>query len=250
MSVRRRLQTTAIVVVTVLVVSCGRQEPGSSSAPGASGQNLMKSQDDAARKAMEALPALVTAENFGAMGFASPEEARSAVLGAPVPLRTVSYSKLLEYQPGVPLAQLFDGPLQLVYPVIVGQTPRSAIVVAQQAEGWRIASVGYRYYASLLEQMKSPPALPSETPTGGRTTVSDMTSRQVEFVSVPGINVDLLSFGEGDQRFLQPVRGLPEAGLEAGRALHEQEALTALSGYAKAFDRKYGDAIRKRRLVD
>lgn len=248
-SLRLRLKSIFLIVLAALAVSCEGRGPMSSSTPATSAQNQMKGHDEAARKALETLPGLVTAENFSAMGFTSVEEARTATLGTPTPLRTVSYNKLLEYQPGAPLAQLFDGPDQFVYPVMVGQAVRTSIVVAQQPEGWRIGTVGDRYLAGLLGQPTQAPAAPTATASPTPTPTSDAVSQKVELISIPGISVDLISFTEGDQRMLQPVNDLPEAKLVKGRAVREQDALVALSTYAREFDRKYGEEIRKRRLV-
>ena len=284
-SLRFSLKTTLLIVLAALAASCEGQKPGSNSTSTSSTQNQMKSQDEAARKALETLPAMVTAENFSGMGFSSVEEARTATLGTPVPLRTVGYNKLLEYKAGTPLEQLFDKPEQVIYPVMVGQAVRTSIVVAQQGDGWRIGSVGDRYLGSLLGgggQRGEPP--PANANTTGNTTANanaqvnantnpnadananrtantnanpnassspapGAPSGKVEVISIPGISFDLVSSGEGDQRMLTPVNDLPEAQLFRGRAVRAQDALAALSNYAKEFDRKFGEEIRKRRLV-
>lgn len=256
-----RLKGILLIGLMALAASCENRGPMSSSTPATSAQNQMKGHEEAARKALETLPGLVNAENFTAMGFTSVEEARSATLGTPVPLRTVSYNKLLQYQPGAPLTQLFEGPEQFVYPVMVGQAVRTSIVVAQQPDGWRIGTVGDRYLASLIGQSTQQPGAPTAaasptasptpaaSPTATATPTSEAVSRRVELISIPGIGVDLISFTEGDQRMLQPANDLPEAQLVRGRAVREQDALAALSNYAREFDRKYGEEIRKRRLV-
>lgn len=259
----------ALIAVVALAASCEGRGPGSSSTPATSTQNQMKGHDEAARKALEALPTLVTAETFSGMGFGSVEEARSAKLGEPTPLRTVSYNKLLEYQPGGTLEQLLEPAQQFVYPVMVGGAVKTSIVVAQQADGWRIGSVGDRHFATILEESRNAPSAappvtaPNATPGGPTPNVTpgantpnatptpapDRATRKVDLISIPGINVELISFSEGDQRMLQPTEDLPEAKLTKGRAIREQDALSALANYAKEFDRKYGEEIRKRHLV-
>lgn len=243
------LSTLLLLFVAALGAACSNTEKGSSSSNGSS-QNQMSGHEAAARKALEALPTLVTQDNFSAMGFGSVEEARSATLGTPTARRTVGYDKLLSYQPGTPLTQLFEGREEFIYPVLVGQEVKTSIVVAANAGGWQISSVGDRYLAEIISgarQTKSP--TPSGTPAATASPTATPPKRTVELVSMPGINFDLVSFTEGDQTLLEPTRDLPEAQLIRGRAVKAEDALVAISNYAKEIDRKYGDEIRKRRLV-
>ena len=228
------LSTSLLVFAVALSGACASStEQESSSSPT---QNQMTGHEAAAKKALESLPALVTKDNFSGMGFSSVEEARQVTLGAPIRRRTVGYDKLLNYQPGTPLAQLFEGREEFVYPVQVGQAVRTSIVVAGNAGSWQISSVGDRYLADIISNARqTTPATPPRT--------------DLELVSMPGINFDLVSFSEGGQAMLQPTRDLPEAKLFRGRAVKAEDALIAISNYAKEFDRKFGQDIRKRRLV-
>jgi len=231
------LSTSLLVFAVALSGACAsstEQDPSSTSSPK---QNQMTGQEAAAKKALEALPALVTKDTFSGMGFRSIEEASRATLGTPIRRRTVGYDKLLNYKAGTPLAQLFESREEFIYPVLVGQDVRTSIVVAGNASGWQITSVGDRYLANIISNARqTTPGTPPRT--------------DIELVSMPGINFDLVSFSEGGQAVLQPTRDLPEAKLFTGRSVKADDALIAISNYAKEFDRKYGPEIRKRRLVN
>lgn len=71
-----------------------------------------------------------------------------------------------------------------------------------------------------------------------------------EVISLPGINLDLISITEGGQTLLQPTRDLPKAQLFQGRPVKAEEALAAIGRYVKELDAKFGEEIRRRRLVN
>ncbi|HLL75974.1 MAG TPA: hypothetical protein VK421_12020 [Pyrinomonadaceae bacterium] len=261
--------TLALALLSGLGLACDRSRSQSGGdAANQGGSNNMKSQDEAARKALEALPQLVTNDTFKGMGFGSPEEARAAQLGSPVPHKTIAYDRLLQYQPGTRLEQLFAPEEQVVYPIQVGGAVKSSIVVTNNRGAWQISSVGDSYLGNVLAQAtasraaadavltRPPEGGPSPAPTEGRPTPSPQqpaaTPTQpdaLQLVSIPGLNLDFVAFNRGDRWALIPARDHRELQLSRGRAVSAEQMLPALSNYAREFDRKYGDQIRRRRLV-
>lgn len=197
------------------------------------GPNRMKTAEHAARRGLMALPSLVTPDNYQAMGFASLDEVRSAELGTAVERRVVGYDALLRMAPGTKLPDLYAAEETVYYPVQVRGAVRSAMAISKQGEVWQISGIGDRQAADLLAEAV---ALRAK-------------GMQVSVISVPGLNLDFVGAMEGTRLMLVPIRDYPEVQMEKGKAVEAGEALTAIGAYAKEFDRKYGDEIRKRRLV-
>ncbi|HET9963161.1 MAG TPA: hypothetical protein VFQ34_12545 [Nitrospiraceae bacterium] len=192
--------------------------------------NTMKTADEAAQKALAALPQLAQTNTYRGMGFASIEEARSAQLGAAIPRKIVSYVELLKYQPGVPLSRLFTGDEEMVYPFQIGSTTKSTTAVSKKEGAWHIASVGDAYLARVMSAAPEQP-------------------QRLHIISVPGLSLDFAGTPHGEDWELFPAQDYPELDVTRGRPIRAEELLPRLSNYAKNFEKQYGDQIRKRRLV-
>jgi hypothetical protein len=164
------------------------------------------------------------------MGFASVEEARSVKLGAAVPRKIVSYNELLKYQPGISLDKLLTSDEELIYPFQVGDTVKSTTTVSKKAGSWHISTVGDAYLAKLIS------AVPDR-------------QQETQIISIPGLSLDFAGVRHGDDWELVPAQDYPDLDLVKGHSVQAEEVLPRLSSYAKAFDKKYREQLRNRRLV-
>ena len=187
----------------------------------------------AAQSALAALPDLVNATNFSAVGFAAPEDARRARAGEPLPQRVVAYDRLLAWQPGIAVDDLLDPQELLLYPVEVDGSARTSFVLRKVADGWRVAAVGDRSPASALRRAK-------EYRSG---------QAQVRFLDVPGLNLAFLQVTRGDEVLLVPTRDAPELDWKEGASRRLVEGLAMLAGHARKFEELHGKELREHRLV-
>ena len=96
---------------------------------------------------------------------------------------------------------------------------------------WQIGSIGDASLGRLLQE------------------AGQLGAAEVQVVSVPGLNLDFLSIGQGPETMLVPAMDYPELHLARGQRVRANELVPQLVDYAKDFDRKYGEQIRKRKLV-
>lgn len=180
-------------------------------------------------------------QTFDAMGLRSEAESRQAVLGEPIALQEIGYDKLVAYQPGNSPQSVFGGPAQVLFPIMVGKRARSLITMAQGGEGWRMTSYGDPDRAAAIEAAKA--ALQNEK------AVSSGPAPSFSVVAVPAFQFDLVAAALGPKTYLFALN--PAAAGEFGLpALAElPEVVSKLSAYAKAFDAKYGEQIRQKRLA-
>ena len=254
---------SALICAALLFFSCGTANQDSTRGSSNNGQNQMKSQEEAARKGLDALRQLVTKDNAGSLGFSSPDEAQKAELGQPVPRRTIGYDQILGYKSGTPVAQLFSNDEQVVYPVQSGGNIKSTVALTRNKDSWQVSSVGDSYLAAILAEArayvskppseKAPPpkSTPGDSkPEAAQSPSSGSQATNVQMISIPGISLDVAAVGDGDHLMLLPARDYPEMQLVKGRALPAGEALLNISNYAREFDKKYGDQIRSRKLTN
>lgn len=221
-----KLTTTPFCVLLAIILFLFGCKGPSQVTDGAA--NSMKTPDEAARKALESLPQLITEANYQSMGFSSLDEVKSAQLGAAVPRRTVSYDALLSMQPGATLSSLFTKDEQFVYPLKVGGAVKSTVSVSKRGEDWQISAIGDSFLAGML---------------------SSTTGENLELISIPGLNLDFTAIRQGEDWILIPAQDNPKLNLAKGREVNASAALPAISQYAKEFDKQYGEQIRSRKLV-
>lgn len=229
---KRIILNCLLLVLTVSVCfSCEQRTSG----PGKSeeGKNIMNTPEEAAGKALETLPQLVTKDNYQSMGFSSPEEAKSATLGRHVSRKVIGYDQLLKYAPGAPTESLFAAEELQVFPVMVKGAVKSAITVTKSEGGWRISSIGESAMAEILSEG----------------IVQNSMDPAPTIVSIPGLNLDFIGLGVGKEMTLIPVRDYPEIRMKKGKGVKVDEALPVISGFAREFDKKYGEDIKKQKIV-
>jgi hypothetical protein len=184
-----------------------------------------------ARKGLDALSQLVTDANFSSLGFQTKTEVQRATLGKPVARHFVGYDRLLKASPNVAFATLLETQEQAVYPVLVGDAIRTSILLTRTARGWQISSIGDASLGRLLQHAG---------PVG---------AANIQLVSVPGLNLDFVGVGQGASMQLIPALDYPEVKLVRERRVKANEFVPVLVAYAKAFDRTYGEQLRRRELV-
>jgi len=189
---------------------------------------------EVAQLGMRDLASLVNEQNFRLLGFQSIDEARSASIGTPITRRVVGYDRLLAFQPGAPISSLYVHAEQRVYPVQAGGATRCVILMSQRDGRWVVSSIGDAYLGEALKD-----ALPRQPP--GSTPM---------FISIPGLNIDLVGFQRGTALTLLPVRDYPEARLTRMTAVESEVFLPAIATYARDFEQRYGEQIRQRRLTN
>jgi hypothetical protein len=226
---RQTKASACLVLASALVAACAQL--GGPHAEATS--NRMSSPEVAARRAMEDLPRLITPANAAPMGFRSAEEAKAARLGRPIPRKIVGYDALLNYKAGTPLTQLFARSEELVYPLEVAGRIASSLTVTQVGDAWQVSSVADGYLGGLIA--KALAIRPD--------------ARSLQIISMPGIGMDFAAFEDGKNWLLLPARDYGEVKLPEGRTVAADKALGAISDYTKDLDRRYGDQIRKRKLL-
>jgi len=193
-----------------------------------SAANSMKTPDEAARKALESLPRLITEANYQSMNFSSLDEVKSTQLGAAVPRHTISYDALLSMQPGATFSSLFTKDEQFVYPLKVGDAIKSTVSVSKRGEDWQISAIGDSFLAGML---------------------SSTTGENLELIAIPGLSLDFGAIRQGEDWTLIPAQDYSQLHLTKGTAVKASAALPSISQYAKEFDKQYGEQIRSRKLV-
>lgn len=214
----------SIAVVSLLLTGC---TAGSQTAA-----NTMKSANEAAQKVLASLPELINETNYRGMGFASLDEVKSARLGTGVPRRQIAYQTMVGYKEGTSLDQLFssDTPASTVFPIEVGNSVRAAATVTRQGDSWRIGTIG-------------------DTPLAELFNAAGTDRSSLEFVSIPGLNLEFGSIRRDGQTLLIPAQDVPETKMAKGQAIAAATAIPQIAAYARDFDSKYGEQIRNRKLV-
>jgi alkanesulfonate monooxygenase SsuD/methylene tetrahydromethanopterin reductase-like flavin-dependent oxidoreductase (luciferase family) len=229
---RMKSMAMAAFVVAVMVVSAAAQE-----AP-----RVPEAALKSAQQAFQlALGTTQKTQTFDAMGLRSEAESRQAVLGAPIALQEIGYDKLVAYQPGNPPQSVFAGPDQVLFPVMVGKSARSLITMARSGEGWRMTSYGDPDRAAAIEAVKA--ALQKEK------AASSSQAPSFSVVSVPSFQFDLVAATLGPKTYLSALSPAVAAEFGLPATAEFAEVVSKLSAYAKAFDAKYGDQIRQKRLA-
>lgn len=168
-----------------------------------------KDPDEAARKSLEAFRALVTADDFKALGFESLDEVAKAQLGPSLKVSTVPLDRLQKFQPGVNPEELLVDANRVIYPVTVNEEVRTSLEVGQVGGLWQGSSFGSPEFIRPLAKLRHSDA---------------------DFVLwVPALNVYFMaSRTEGGGLALTPAFDYPDMKFTAGRTLQAASAFAAL----------------------
>ncbi len=216
---RLKRRTTLLVLVAVVLmvivagvayVLLGREEEPDKEPTG------QDTPQQAAEEALKTLEELVTAENYAAMGFASPDEVAQAQLGAPMTVYRVQLDQLREYAPGEtdPMALLVDVS-RMLYPVTVGAEVRSSVAVEGPQGVWRGTDYGGPGLMKALSQYRQ---------------------RDDDFaVHVGFLGLYFVGQRNEDGLWLTPLLDDPDLGFVAGEPLAAEEVFRALVPLAQEY---------------
>ncbi|HTV83447.1 MAG TPA: hypothetical protein VME18_12410 [Acidobacteriaceae bacterium] len=156
------------------------------------------------------------------LGFKSPDEAKSGVLGQPMAVFYVPLNQLQNYAGGDPQA-LLQGGNEILYPVTIGTEVRSSITVRNLNGKWQTTQLGRPILARTLFGIRDNDAAKLNSPTSS-----------YFVVLVSALNLRFIGHLQGTQFFLIPTRSDPTLNLRAGVAYLAQGVFSELVPVAKA----------------
>jgi hypothetical protein len=206
--------TRALLVALVLAVAAcaapASQPPGGEPIPALQG----KDPDEAARKSLDAFRALVTADDFRALGFESLDEVAKAQLGPSLKVSTVPLDRLQKFQPGGNPEELLVDANRVIYPITVSEEVRTSLEVGQVGDLWQGRSFGSPEFIRPLAKLRR-----SDT----------------DFVVwVPALNAYLMASRTEGGLTLTPGFDYPEMDLTAGRTLPAASAFAEMVPLAQS----------------
>jgi hypothetical protein len=198
----------------------------------------------AAASGLQTLQAMAIDQGlYAQLGFDDAEQARSAVLGEPLPVFVVGLSALSAYAAGGDANALIEPSRDAVYPVLAGDGVKSSLTIEQVEGGYRPAAFGAPDTARAVAAVQGrvvwlPPAPPrpqrGAAPTAPSPSEEAAAAPAQFIVRVPALGVSFLGARVGDQVMLAPVRDIAGADLRAGEALPAGSVFERLAPIAKA----------------
>lgn len=174
------------------------------------------------KKSLGEFSQLVTRENFRSMGFESPDEVKTASLGAPMKDFIVKLDSLSKYQPGGSAEELLIPTGQAVFPVMVNGKVRSSITLSKSKGEWKAVSFGGSNYVKKISKAVEE----SSRQTG-------LAKSEYFIARVPALNVFFAGYQREGKIFLVPIMDFPKFDLKAGSSVEAERALSALSQAAR-----------------
>ena len=199
---------TALVLMTA---ACGRGHRGS---PPPAPQP-----DEAARSALSTLSRLVTSDNYKALGFDTADEAKSATLQTPLPMRNVPLDALKAFKPTADPRDLLAEPVESLYPVAVNGEVRTGLTIQKGKDGFSPSGFGN------FDMVRRVARYRQSTGGGGEVVVR-----------IPAMNLTFLGRTLDNQLFLVPVVADPGYGWKEGQALPAARVFGQLAPLAANFD--------------
>jgi hypothetical protein len=170
----------------------------------------------ASQKGLAQLRELAAGGSAGMLGFASTQEAASAMLGAPRAVMNLRLDQLAAFRAGDSVeALLRTTSPQVLYPVTVGERVASSITVTRDGGQWSAGSFGLSPLAKLWVQ------------SGGASFGGAFV------VHVPALSVFFAASGSGREMTLTPLEDYPMYGLKKGTPMPAEQALLPLIEAAK-----------------
>lgn len=200
----------ALVLALAACAAPASPAPGGEAVPALQG----KDPDEAARKSLEAFRALVTADEFKALGFESLDEVARAQLGPSLKVSTVPLDRLQKFQPGGNAEELLVDANRVIYTVTVNEQVRTSLEVGQVGDVWQGRSFGSPEFIRPLAKLRQ-----SDT----------------DFVVwVPALNAYFMGRRTEGGLTLTPAFDYPEMDLTAGRTLPAANAFAAMVPLAQS----------------
>ena len=181
--------------------------------------------DSVARRSLVAMRDLVSTTNFQLIGFQSVAETRSAQLGEPLIIRTVRLDRLRLFNATSNVDALLGPETTVLYPVEVAGESRCGIRLAEFPGGWRAVMYGMPNQSRQWFLARRSAALTAAVP-----------EIAIFGVSVPALQVDLVGYRKGNQRFLASISNQPSLGLRTNEFLTATQVLVALVPFAQQYN--------------
>jgi len=170
---------------------------------------------------LQAMQQLTSRRTYKDLGFTSPEEVKAATLGAPLRIFMVRLDKLKEYAGSMDPRELLEDTNAVRYPVYVGKTARSGIVVREVGKEWQMESIGS-------------PALTKALVSAARREEKAGASAAPQFVvNIPALNLYFVGLVEGSELTLSSAIDDPQFDLVAGKAVPAKDLFERLAAHAK-----------------
>jgi hypothetical protein len=176
-------------------------------------------------KALPEFALLVTPDNYRGLGFESPDEARRAVLGAPIPVFSVRLDELGSYSATAGPAALLHGWPQYFLPVEVGASARALIEVARVDNTWKTVRFGSPQIIRTIQATRAAKA--NELHHAANTFF---------VVRILALRLTFVAHRDGAQLFLTPTSNAPRYQLGAGKTLPAEVVFQQLAPYARNLD--------------
>ena len=173
----------------------------------------------AAIQALRDLQGFAVTQDYRAVGFASPDEARRSQLGDPLTISEIGVERLRAYSPGAPVDDLLTPSPQTLYPVTVNGAVKSSVTIVRERDAFRPSAFGGPALIGPLSAYRQY--------VGG---VSDTVVR------VPALNLVFLARRRAAGLMLVPVFAEPDIGLPVGRETPAASAAERMSRLVQDYD--------------
>lgn len=188
--------------------------------------NEVEAATAAAHEGMQRFAALVTKDNYAAMGFDSPEQVRSATLGVPVEQYAIGLEDVLRYKAPGDLPQMVKAGERVTFPVLVEGRTRSSVTVRRQNGRWTPESFGAPQYVRMLSEVRERLAAEKQRPV----------SEYFE-VRILALNLTFVGHAQDAQLFLALVHDAPGVDLKRGVLIPADEVMKVIEPLARAHNR-------------
>ena len=117
-------------------------------------ENQLEKATAIARKSLGDLPGLVRQIDAKTLGFDDPKQVGAATLGTPLGDYMVRLDELKEYRAGQTATELLHATGRLIYPLVVNQSPKSALILKPGPEGWALESFGSANQIRMVTELR------------------------------------------------------------------------------------------------
>lgn len=192
--------------------------------PAKSGQVDPTDPTSVANAGLKTMSILVTKETYAQMGFKSLDEVGRARLGSPIAVYMVRLDELKRANQSTSPKSLMHDVKERIFPVHVGGSARTALVVSQDAKGhWKMSSLGDAATVKLLDSVRATHAKSS-----GK-------NHQYFLLRIPAIYQMFLGFTDGSGKFhLITTHEDKKLGLRRGEARPARTVLELMQKLAKS----------------
>ena len=225
----KSLVTAATIMIYTLNIGCQNQH---NTVAQNNKEQTFTNADDAAKSALEVLQKLTADKNFQSTMSLTSDEAKQLTLGKALDVIEVSYNKLLKAD-SLPISELMqDGYLRKLYPLEINGYLKTTAIVYSKGDSWKLSSAGDNSYIELLSLKR---------PSG---------DSDIHIVEVPGVHLQFISYTTNGEKFYISDSDIPDSKITKGKPIEEHQFLSQLTSYVHAFDSKYGEKIREKKIVD